>query len=47
MTNLQLWQVSKLSRVNPGDPVVGEVEGNQGGEGGGEPELREGVSRQV
>ena len=45
--NLQLWQVAQLSRVDPGDPVVGEVEGDQGGEGGGQAELREGVSGQV
>jgi len=45
--NLELWQVAQLGRVDPGDPVVGEVEGDQGGEGGRQAELREGVSGQV
>ena len=45
--NLELWQVAQLGRVDPGDPVVGEVEGDQGGEGGRQTELREGVSGQV
>ena len=45
--NLELWEVSQLGRVDPGDPVVGEVEGDQGGEGGRQAELREGVSGQI
>ena len=44
MVNLELRQVAQLGRVDPGDLVVGEVEGDQGGEGGRQPQLREGVS---
>ena len=45
--NLQLRQVAQLGRIDPGDPVVGEVEGDQGGEGGRQAELGEGVSGEI
>ena len=46
-SDLELWQVAQLGGVDPGDLVVGEIEGDQGGEGGGQAELREGVSGQI
>ena len=46
-SSLELRQVAQLGRVDPGDPVEGEVEGDQGGEGGGQPQLRESISRQI
>ena len=47
IVHLQLGQVAQLDRIDPGDLVVGEVEGDQGGEGGRQPQLREGVSGQI
>ena len=45
--HLKFREVAKLGRVDPGDLVVGHVQGDQRGEGGGQAELWQGVSRQI
>ena len=45
--HLKFREVAKLGRVDPGDLVVGHVQGHQRGEGGGQAELWQGVSRQI
>ena len=45
--HLKFREVAKLGRVDPGDLVVGHVQGDQRGQGGGQAELWQGVSRQI
>ena len=45
--HLKFGEVAKLGRVDPGDLVVGHVQGDQRGQGGGQAELWQGVSGQI
>ena len=45
--HLKFREVAKLGRVDPGDLVVGHVQGDQRGQGGGQAELWQGVSGNI